>query len=63
MVRRDKIVLHRDGAGRWYWQWLTPHLTGAFSVKESISKKIVIANARKFAAKFKIPPDVVVEEE
>ena len=61
--KRDRIVFKRHCVGYWDWQWLTPDLFSAFGVKESKSKKIAIADARKFADKFKIPPDVVVEEE
>ena len=58
---RDRIVFKRHYVGYWYWQWLTPDLFSAFGVKESKSKKIAIADARKFAAKFKNPPEIVEE--
>ena len=62
MAKRDSIVLKRHYLGYWYWQWLTPDLFSAFGVKESKSKKIAIADARKFAKKFVDPPEIVVEE-
>jgi hypothetical protein len=62
MAKGNKIVVKYLGCSEWGWKMWGKTQVSASSMTCRFTRVSALRSARAFAARFKVPPDVLIEE-